>query len=142
MHIDSQAGRTPAARASAAAAPVRTPAFFDAVAPIRMQDALAATLGAAQDGILEYTYLDAVKLAGHSCPTVAGAYLMTRTALSRLYPGELPRRGEVRVELRDAQEDGVVGVVANVAGLITGAAGPGGFKGLAGRHARRGLLAF
>jgi hypothetical protein len=121
---------------------MQVPAFFDAAPRIAMQDALAETLGAAKGGIIEYTYLDAVKLAGHSCPTVAGAYLMTRAALARLYPGETPRRGELRVELRDAQEAGVVGVVANVAALITGAAGPGGFKGLAGRHVRRGLLAF
>jgi hypothetical protein len=36
----------------------------------------------------------------------------------------------------------VVGVMASVATLVTGAAGAGGFKGLAGRHARRDLLAF
>ncbi|MEO8923378.1 MAG: hypothetical protein ABI330_11250 [Caldimonas sp.] len=36
----------------------------------------------------------------------------------------------------------MVGVIASVAGLVTGAAGSGGFKGLAGRHARRDLLAF
>jgi hypothetical protein len=36
----------------------------------------------------------------------------------------------------------VSGVLASVAGLITGAAGEGGFKGIAGRFARRGLLAF
>ena len=30
---------------------------------------------------LEYCYLDAVKLAGHSCPTVAGGYLATIRAL-------------------------------------------------------------
>ncbi len=36
----------------------------------------------------------------------------------------------------------MVGVIASVAGLVTGAAGSGGFKGLAGRHARRDLLSF
>lgn len=135
-------GVTDSAAPATAAAPMRTPAFFVSVPRIVVEDGLARTLGAADDGVLEYSYLDAVKLAGHSCPTVAGAYLMTRTALARLYPNETPRRGEVRVELREAQEDGVVGVVANVAALITGAAGPGGFKGLAGRHVRRGLLVF
>ena len=129
-------------RAPADARSTRFPAFFDAAPRIVVQDALAETLGAADGGVIEYTYADAVRLAGHSCPTVAGAYLMTRAALARLYPGELQRRGEIRVELRDAQDAGVVGVVASVATLITGAAGPGGFKGLAGRHARRGLLAF
>ena len=139
---ESEVARGPARLGAANSAVMRTPAFFDAAPRIVMQDALAETLGAAQDGIIEYTYLDAVKLAGHSCPTVAGAYLMTRAALASLYPGATPRRGELRVELREAQEAGVVGVVANVAALITGAAGAGGFKGLAGRHVRRGLLAF
>ena len=121
---------------------LQAPAFFDAVPSIVVQDALARTLGAVTDGVIEYTYLDAVKLAGHSCPTVAGAWLMTRAALGRLYPDQMPRRGEVKVELRDAQDAGVTGVIASVAGLVTGAAGAGGFKGLGGRHARCGLLTF
>ncbi len=107
-----------------------------------MHDALARTLGAMQDGLIEYRYLDAVKLAGHSCPTVAGAWLMTRAALARLYPGQTPHRGEVRVAMREPQDAGVVGVIASVAGLVTGAAGGGGFKGLAGRHGRRDLLVY
>lgn len=124
------------------ASPMRTPAFFDQAPSIVMYDALAQTLGAAQDGVIEYRYLDAVKLAGHSCPTVAGAWLMTRAALARLYPGQTPHRGEVRVAMRDPQDAGVTGVIASVAGLVTGAAGSGGFKGLAGRHGRRDLLVF
>ena len=94
------------------------------------------------DGRIEYAYLDVVKLTGHSCPTVAGAYSATIEALSRLYPSELPERGAVSVELRDRAEDGVAGVVASVAGLITGAAAEGGFKGVGGRFQRRGLLTF
>ena len=122
--------------------PMQTPAFFDQAPTIVMQDALAQILGAAQNGLMEYRYIDAVKLAGHSCPTVAGAWLMTRTALARLYPGQLPQRGEVLVAMRESQEAGVVGVMASVAGLVTGAAGNGGFNGLAGRHVRRNLLTF
>ncbi len=125
-----------------APAPIQVPAFYDQAPRIVLRDALAETLGAAAGGLMEYRYVDAVKLAGHSCPTVAGAWLMTRAALKRLFPGEMPQRGELRVELRDPQEAGVTGVIASVAGLITGAAGPGGFQGLAGRHGRRGLLAF
>ena len=124
------------------ASPKQTPAFFDEVPSILMHDALAQTLGAAQGGLIEYHYLDAVKLAGHSCPTVAGAWLMTRAALARLYPGQTPQRGEVRVAMRDSQDAGVVGVIASVAGLVTGATGNGGFKGLAGSHVRRNLLTF
>lgn len=123
-------------------AAMHTPAFFDAVPAIVVADPLAETLGAAEGGLIEYRYVDAVKLAGHSCPTVAGAWLMTHAALARLYPGETPRRGEIRVELRQALDEGVAGVIASVAGLVTGAANEGGFKGLAGRFARQGLLRF
>lgn len=118
------------------------PEFFDAVARITLHDPLAEFLGAAENGRIEYGYLDAVKLAGHSCPTVAGAYLMTLKALARLYPDGTPERGGVRVELGTAQADGVTGVIAAVAGLLTGAAGEGGFKGIAGRFGRRNLLTF
>jgi hypothetical protein len=121
---------------------MRTPAFFDAVAPIVVDDPLAALLGAAEDGRIEYRYLDAVKLAGHSCPTVAGAWLMTRKALARLYPEGTPQRGGLTVEMRQAADEGVAGVIAGVAGLVTGAANEGGFKGLGGRFGRQGLLRF
>jgi len=116
------------------------PAFFAEVPPLRLYDPLAELLGAAEGGLLEYRYEDAVKLAGHSCPTVAGAWLMARLALGRLYPDGLPQRGDIGVELRDRQDAGVAGVVGAVIGLLTGAAGEGGFKGVNGHHARRGLL--
>ena len=118
------------------------PAFFDKVKPIVVYDPLAEFLGAAKDGRVEYNYLDAVKLAGHSCPTVAGAYLMTMKALETLYPGTTPERGAVRVRLRDAMEFGVTGVIANVVGLITGATQQNGFKGIGSRFDRRNLLFF
>lgn len=121
---------------------MQTPAFFEAVPAIVVVDPLAETLGAAEGGVIEYHYRDAVKLAGHSCPTVAGAWLMTRTALARLYPEGAPQRGGMRVELRQAVDEGVAGVIASVVGLITGAANEGGFKGLAGRFGRQGLLHF
>jgi hypothetical protein len=121
---------------------MKTPAFFDDVASIAVADPLAALLGAAESGRIEYRYLDAVKLAGHSCPTVAGAWLMTRTALAHLYPDGSPQRGGLRVELSQAVDEGVTGVMASVAGLITGAANDGGFKGVGGRFERRGLLRF
>jgi hypothetical protein len=118
------------------------PAFYDAVARITLHDPLAEFLGAADNGCIEYGYVDAVKLAGHSCPTVAGAYLMTLKALARLYPDSTPQRGGIRVEFGTSQSDGVSGVIAAVAGLLTGAAGEGGFKGIGGRFVRRDLLAF
>lgn len=121
---------------------MQMPAFFDAVPPIVVADPLAELLGAAAGGLLAYHYVDAVKLAGHSCPTVAGAWLMTRAALTRLYPDGTPQRGALRVDMQQRVDEGVAGVIAGVAGLVTGAANNGGFKGLGGRFARNDLLSF
>ena len=118
------------------------PAFYNSVHSITLHDPLAKLLGASTDGLLEYGYLDAVKLAGHSCPTLAGAYLMTLKALAALYGDDVPARGNIRVAFRDDQGSGVTGVIANVVSQITGAAGDGGFKGLAGQFRRNGLLSF
>ena len=118
------------------------PEFFDAAPRIRLLDPLAAFLGAARDGALEYGYADAVRLAGHSCPTVAGAFLMVRSALAELYGQALPERGGARVEMRGAAQEGVTGVIANVVSLLTGATVDTGFKGIAGRFDRRRLLAY
>ncbi|MBI2308887.1 MAG: hypothetical protein HYU78_16490 [Rhodocyclales bacterium] len=118
------------------------PAFFEDVPGITLRDPLAEFLGAADGGLIEYRYVDAVRLAGHSCPTVAGAWLLTTRALRALYGSEAPERGAIRVEFGESQRSGVAGVIASVAGLLTGAAGVGGFKGLAGRFSRRDLLQF
>ncbi|MCC6610693.1 MAG: hypothetical protein IT515_13595 [Burkholderiales bacterium] len=120
------------------------PDFFAAAPTITLRDPLAAFLGAPRSGTMTYTYADAVKLAGHSCPTVAGAYLTVRRGLAWLYGDELPERGGVEVHLRDAREQGTTGVVAAVATLLTGAAPETGFGGIGadGRFARRGLLQF
>lgn len=119
-----------------------TPDFFDRAPRLQLRDPLAEFLGAVHEGLIEYTYADSVKLAGHSCPTVAGAHLLVAKALALLYPDTVPERGAIKVEMRDSQVTGVTGVTAAVLGLITGAAGDGGFKGIAGRFARRGLLEF
>ena len=47
------------------------PDFFEQAPILRVQDDLARFLGAAGLGVLTYQYVDAVRLAGHSCPTVA-----------------------------------------------------------------------
>jgi hypothetical protein len=121
---------------------MNTPAFFDTIAPITMYDPLSEILGATTDGLLTYTYFDMVKLAGHSCPTVAGAWIMTALGLDRLYEGATPVRGNVKVEMQGAADEGVEGVIANCIGLVTGAAGETGFKGLAGNFARNDRLFF
>lgn len=118
------------------------PEFFAASPVIRMRDPLAALLGAPVDGLIEYRYADAVRLAGHSCPTVAGAFLMARAALAALYPETPAERGAVAVHMPASEDEGTTGVTAQVLTLITGAAAGGGFKGLGGRYARNGLLTY
>ncbi|MFZ3041343.1 MAG: hypothetical protein WA108_06040 [Thiobacillus sp.] len=83
------------------------PEFFAAVPRLALHDPLADILGAAANGLVEYGYTDAVKLTGHSCPTVAGAYLMTLKALAKPYPDGYPERGGIKVELKAAQPDGL-----------------------------------
>ena len=118
------------------------PEFFGAAPRITVRDPLAGFLGAAEAGVIEYGYADVVRLAGHSCPTVASAYLMTRAAFTSLYPDTLPERGGIRVEFRDDRLEGVTGVVANVVSFLTGATHDTGFKGIGGKFDRRGLLFF
>ncbi len=118
------------------------PLFFESVPRVRLRDPLAQFLGAIDDGVIEYGYVDAVKVAGHSCPTVASAYWITRQALQALYDSELPERGAVQVEFREQRQSGVAGVIANVVSMLTGAAQDTGFKGLGGRFERRDLLSF
>ena len=122
--------------------PTRFAAFMADAPTIVVHDALAEFLGAVDDGMIEYRYEDAVRLAGHSCPTVASAFLMARRALRELYANSVPERGGVRVDIRGPREAGVAGVVAAVLGLLTGAGESGAFAGLGGRFRRRDLLAF
>jgi hypothetical protein len=118
------------------------PEFFNEIEIIKVQDPLSAVLGAFAKGEYEFNYLDVVKSAGHSCPTVAGAYLITAQALKALYKDETPIRGNVKVEFKESLEDGVTGVISNVVSQITGATDKSGFKGLAGKFARHSLMDF
>ena len=118
------------------------PEFFDRVPAIVTYDPLADILGTFEDGKIIFKYIQIVKAAGHSCPTVAGAYAMTYHALKALYGDELPVRGNIKVEFKEALEDGVAGVIANVISNITGATSKSGFKGLGGKFARHSLMFF
>lgn len=116
--------------------------FFDSVPRITFHDPLAEFLGAARDGRLEYGYGDAVRFAGHSCPTVAMAYALTVKGLQVLFPDELPERGAIMASFPQAAVDGVTGVISGVVGFLTGATEATGFKGIGGRFVRRGLMDF
>ncbi len=109
---------------------------------ITVFDPLAQILGAVEDGVLEISFLDCVKLAGHSCPTVASSFLMAQKGISALYGSDMPVRGDIRVSLRESKEQGVVGVIGAVIGYILGASDEGGFKGLGGKYARNKRLVY
>ncbi len=121
---------------------MKSPSFFDEVVSIEMIDPLANVLGTFEDGKVTFTYLDVVKAAGHSCPTVSGAYIMTYHALKALYKDELPVRGMVDVSFRESVDEGVAGVIGNVITHITGATDKSGFKGLNQKFARHSLMHF
>ncbi len=118
------------------------PEFFDMIRPIKLYDPLANVLGAFKDGMYDIRYVEVVKGAGHSCPTVAGAYLMTLAALEALFPEGRATRGDIKVEFKEDLTEGVAGVIANVISYITGATDKSGFKGLGGKFARHSLMHF
>lgn len=118
------------------------PAFYAKAPRMVVHDALAEFLGASDGGLLEYGYADVVRLAGHSCPTVAGAWLMACAALRALYPDGPAERGDIEVTMYGGEDEGTTGVIAQVFTLLTGAAAKNGFHGLGGRFRRHGLLRY
>jgi hypothetical protein len=118
-------------------------AFFDEIEKIVVYDDLCQFLGVNDDGILEISYVDIVKSAGHSCGTVAGAYLIALKGLKALYGEEIPQRGQIKVELKKAPREDNTGVVGAVLSNITGATADYGFGGIpTGKYNRRDLLFF
>ena len=101
-------------------------------------------LGVNDDGIVEISYIDIVKTAGHSCATVAGAYLVALKGLEALYAKEeLPQRGHIKVEIKKVPTDDNAGVVGAVLMNITSATENLGFGGIpTGKFNRRNLLFF
>ncbi|MBF0191565.1 MAG: hypothetical protein HQL99_10580 [Magnetococcales bacterium] len=114
--------------------------MFSDTPSITLRDPLAELLGV--DGSFVYTFNDAVRLAGHACPTVAGAFLLVRRALMVLYPDAVPERGDVAITVPGRVDEGVTGPITQIFTLVSGAAGTNGFKGLAGRYNRMNLLRF
>jgi hypothetical protein len=118
--------------------------FLNEVSPIKFKEPLAETLGAFKKSgaTLEYTFVDTLKLAGHACPIIAGAYLCCQKALEDLYNDEIPIRGEISVTVYGEADEGVYGVMAQVFSFLTGAAPVTGFRGLSHKFKRKDLLKF
>jgi formylmethanofuran dehydrogenase subunit E len=116
-------------------------AMFPESSVLRLYDPLGDMLGAG-DGLFEYTFDDAVKLSGHACPTVAGAFLVAKKAIMTLFETDIAQRGDIQVTVHGALDEGTNGPFSQVLTLLTGAAGDNGFQGLSGHQKRQGLLTF
>jgi formylmethanofuran dehydrogenase subunit E len=117
--------------------------FYEDVEDIHLKEPLAEFLGAVDEGEdFVFTYTDAVKLAGHSCPAVSGAYKITQKALKALYGKQTPVRGEISVKVLGSVEDAALGPMSQVISLITGAAPETGFSGLSSKFVRKNRLIF
>lgn len=103
--------------------------YITEVEPIMMIDPYFSIFGQSQVPV-PYYYEEAVKVAGHSCGAITGAWTITRKALEVLYPdGEIPVRGQIAVEAPGAEDEWFVGVFGDVITFITGASPHTGFIG-------------
>ncbi|WP_251330646.1 hypothetical protein [Haloplanus pelagicus] len=114
------------------------------VDPVEIRDPVAEALGVLEPGDpFVITYRDAVKEAGHSCPTASGAYRIVQFGLDALYPDDYPVRSEIEVQAAGPRDDAAYGVMSRIISYVTGAAKDDGFGGLAGGYGgRRDLLRF
>ncbi len=104
-------------------------AYIAEVPPIMMIEPYFGIFGQS-DVPVPYFYAEAVKLAGHSCGAVTGAWTIARKALEVLYPdGEIPVRGQIAVQAPGAEDEWFVGVFGEVITFVTGAAPKTGFIG-------------
>ncbi|ELY93647.1 MULTISPECIES: FmdE family protein [Natrialba] len=112
--------------------------------PIEIRDPVAEALGVLTPGDpFVVTYTDAVKEAGHSCPTASGAYRIVQLGLDALYPDDYPIRSEIEVQAAGSREDATYGVMSRIISYVTGATQDDGFSGLTGGYGgRQGLLHF
>ena len=121
---------------------MKYPKFYDSVPTISLYDPLSDFLGAIDDGVVEITYLDVVKYAGHSCATVAGAYLMTYLGLGILNKKKQVLRSQIEITAKGPKSEGTNGVVANVASFICGVNDESGFSGIGGIMSRKNKLIY
>lgn len=117
--------------------------YITSTKPIFMRDPLLELLGQVE-GPIPYFYEEVVKLSGHSCGAVAGAWNITRLALNNLFSEEIPVRGQIRVLAPGSESEGNVGVFGEVISFITGAAPKTGFLGggFGKKYRRRDLMIY
>lgn len=91
----------------------------------------------------QISLLDVVRFAGHACPAMIGAFLISQRAIAELYPESLTLvRGDIKIEINAPVELGATGPISNVFSMIFGAWEKSGFGGLQGNFKRRDLLSY
>lgn len=93
--------------------------FFDSIEKIVLKDELLIFLWVNNDWLIDFSYKDIVKTAGHSCWTVAWAYLIAQKWLKELFWNENPNRGKIKVEIKKAPTDDNAWVIWCVLSNIT-----------------------
>lgn len=87
--------------------------------------------------------LDVVRFAGHACPAMIGAFLISQRAVKEIFPEtNICIRGQVLIEIPGSVTQGATGPISNVFSMIFGAWDQSGFGGLQGQFIRRGLLRY
>lgn len=87
--------------------------------------------------------LDVVRFAGHACPSMIGAFLISQRAVKELFPeSNTCVRGQVAIEIPSSADQGATGPISNVFSMIFGAWEKSGFGGLQGNFVRRNLLKY
>lgn len=87
--------------------------------------------------------LDIVRFAGHACPAMVGAFLISKKAVEDLFPSDKTLfRGSIFVEMPNPVEAGATGPISNVFSYIFGSWDKSGFGGLQGQFTRRNLLKY
>lgn len=111
---------------------------------IEIHDGLAEYLGGPYEvEHFSLSILDAARLAGHLCPSVAGAFLVTRAAVLALFPDtKICERGLMTIDIPGGDTDGANGPIGHVISYITGAWSENGFGGLGDDFVRRNLLRY
>jgi hypothetical protein len=87
--------------------------------------------------------LDVVRFAGHACPAMVGAFLISHRAIKELFSEtNICIRGQVFIEIPNSVSHGATGPISNVFSMIFGAWEKSGFGGLQGQFVRRELLKY
>lgn len=87
--------------------------------------------------------LDVVRFAGHACPSMVGAFLISQRAVKELFPEtNICERGKVSIQMPGLVDQGATGPISNVFSMIFGAWEKSGFGGLQGQFKRRNLLTY